>query len=65
MHLIESLTERVIGLAIEVHRHTGPALPDSIRVHLQPDGARQFLPQQTNLSELLEVDRYGFVWHLS
>jgi GxxExxY protein len=26
MLLAESLTERVIGLAIEVHRHTGPGL---------------------------------------
>ena len=30
MLLAESLTEQVIGLAIEVHRHTGPGLLESV-----------------------------------
>lgn len=30
MLLAESLTERVIGLAIEVHRHTGPGFLESV-----------------------------------
>jgi hypothetical protein len=30
MLLAEALTERVIGLAIEVHRHTGPGLLESV-----------------------------------
>ncbi len=30
MLLAEELTERVIGLAIEVHRHTGPGLLESV-----------------------------------
>src|ERR1700722_18030250 len=30
MLLAESLTDRVIGLAIEVHRHTGPGLLESV-----------------------------------
>jgi GxxExxY protein len=30
MLLAEPLTDRVIGLAIEVHRHTGPGLLDSV-----------------------------------
>jgi GxxExxY protein len=30
MLVAESLTERVIGLAIEVHRHTGPGLLESV-----------------------------------
>jgi GxxExxY protein len=30
MLLAESLTERVIGLAIEIHRHTGPGLLESV-----------------------------------
>jgi GxxExxY protein len=30
MLLAEPLTERVIGLAIEVHRHTGPGLLESV-----------------------------------
>jgi GxxExxY protein len=30
MLLAESLTEHVIGLAIEVHRHTGPGLLESV-----------------------------------
>jgi len=32
MLLAESLTDRVIGLAIEVHRHTGPGLLESVYV---------------------------------
>ncbi|MGH7153010.1 MAG: GxxExxY protein, partial [Acetobacteraceae bacterium] len=28
--LAEALTEQVIGLAIEVHRHTGPGLPEAV-----------------------------------
>jgi GxxExxY protein len=30
MLLAQDLTERVIGLAIEVHRQTGPGLPESV-----------------------------------
>ena len=30
MLIAEPLTERVIGLAIEVHRHTGPGLLESV-----------------------------------
>ena len=30
MLLAEPLTDRVIGLAIEVHRHTGPGLLESV-----------------------------------
>lgn len=30
MLLAEQLTERVIGLAIEVHRHTGPGLLEAV-----------------------------------
>jgi len=30
MLLAEALTDRVIGLAIEVHRHTGPGLLESV-----------------------------------
>ena len=30
MLMAEQLTERVIGLAIEVHRHTGPGLLESV-----------------------------------
>ncbi len=30
MLLAESLTERVIGLAMEIHRHTGPGLLESV-----------------------------------
>jgi GxxExxY protein len=30
MLLAEQLTEQVIGLAIEVHRHTGPGLLESV-----------------------------------
>jgi hypothetical protein len=30
MLLVEALTERVIGLAIEVHRNTGPGLLEAV-----------------------------------
>jgi hypothetical protein len=30
MRLAVELTEQVIGLAIEVHRHTGPGLLESV-----------------------------------
>ena len=30
MLVAESLTDRVIGLATEVHRHTGPGLLESV-----------------------------------
>jgi hypothetical protein len=43
MLLARELTERVIGLAIEVHRLTGPGMHAPVHARLLKDGLRRFV----------------------